>query len=111
MEGRAPMGALPGGAMDRVALDPRAALTSIGEVVYDWDIASDRITWGVNAADVLGIGDLAALGSGRELALVTEPGSGATRLPGRASERAPVDQRLALDHRRARLARHPRRAY
>ncbi len=65
--------------MERVALDPRATLTSLGEVVYDWDVVSDRIAWGVNAADVLGIRDLAALGSGRELALATEPGSGATR--------------------------------
>jgi diguanylate cyclase (GGDEF)-like protein len=79
MAGEAPMGAPQGVATGRVALDPRAILTSIGEVVYDWDIASDRITWGVNAADVLGVGDLASLSSGRDLALVTEPGSGATR--------------------------------
>ena len=79
MSGTPPLGALQGGAVDRAALDPRAILTSIGEVVYDWDVASDRISWGVNAAEVLGIGELAALGSGRELAFATEPGSGATR--------------------------------
>ena len=78
MRGHAPNGASHGGAAG-VALDPRAILTSIGEVVYDWDIASDRITWGVNAADVLGVGDLTALSSGRDLALMTEPGSGSTR--------------------------------
>lgn len=78
MRGNAPMGASHGGA-GGVALDPRAILTSIGEVVYDWDLASDRIAWGVNAADVLGVGDLAILSSGRDFALVTEPGSGVTR--------------------------------
>jgi diguanylate cyclase (GGDEF)-like protein len=65
--------------MDRVTLDPRAILTSLGGVVYDWDIASDRIDWGVNAADVLGAADLSILSSGRELTLATEPGSGPTR--------------------------------
>jgi diguanylate cyclase (GGDEF)-like protein len=78
MRGHAPNGASHGGAAG-VALDPRSILTSIGEVVYDWDIASDRIAWGVNAADVLGVSDLTALSSGRDLALMTEPGSGSTR--------------------------------
>ena len=62
--------------MDGLALDPRAILTSIGEVVYDWDAATDRISWGINAADVLGGADLSILSSGREFALATEPGSG-----------------------------------
>jgi diguanylate cyclase (GGDEF)-like protein len=65
--------------MDRVALDPRAILTSIGGVVYDWDIASDRIDWGVNAADVLGGADLSLLSSGKELSLAIEPGTGPSR--------------------------------
>jgi diguanylate cyclase (GGDEF)-like protein len=78
MRGHAPDGASHGAAAG-VALDPRAILTSIGEVVYDWDIASDRISWGVNAGDVLGLDDLSTLSSGRDLALLTEPGSGATR--------------------------------
>lgn len=34
--------------------NPRAILTSIGEVVYDWDIATDSIHWGPNLDDVLG---------------------------------------------------------
>jgi diguanylate cyclase (GGDEF)-like protein len=65
-------------AAGRIALEPRVALTSIGEVVYDWDIASDRIMWGANAAEVLGA-DLSIPSSGRELALATEPGSGSSR--------------------------------
>ncbi len=64
---------------ERGPLDPRAILTSIGEVVYDWDLASDVISWGLNASDVLGMSDLATLSSGRAFALAVEPGSGSTR--------------------------------
>ena len=53
--------------------------TSIGETVYTWDIATDAITWGVNAAEVLGLEDVSALASGRAFALAAEPGSGLTR--------------------------------
>ena len=76
MAGRAPLGA-QGGATG--PLDPRAILTSLGGVVYDWDIACDRIDWGVNAADVLGTADLSILSSGSDLRLATEPGYGLTR--------------------------------
>jgi diguanylate cyclase (GGDEF)-like protein len=78
MAGRAPLGA-QGGATGRGPLDPRAILTSLGGVVYDWDIASDRIDWGVNAADVLGTADPSIPSSGRELTQATEPGSGVSR--------------------------------
>ena len=67
----------PSGA--RAPFDPRAILTSIGEVVYDWDLASDAIAWGANASEVLGIRDLAGLSSGAAFALRVEPGSGLTR--------------------------------
>jgi diguanylate cyclase (GGDEF)-like protein len=60
-------------------LDPRAILTSIGEVVYDWDIATDRLTWGVNASDVLGLAADQRLDTGRVFAAFIEPGSGQTR--------------------------------
>ena len=33
--------------------DPRSILTSIGGVVYDWDIGADTLVWGANVADVL----------------------------------------------------------
>ncbi len=45
--------------------DPRAILDSIGETVYDWDIVSDRLTWGPNALTVLGVGNLEQISSGR----------------------------------------------
>jgi diguanylate cyclase (GGDEF)-like protein len=35
-------------------LDPRLILTSIGELVYHWDIATDKLSWGPNVTDVLG---------------------------------------------------------
>lgn len=60
-------------------LDPRAALTAIGEAVYDWDMVSDTVTWGGNAAEVFGLPEMARLGTGRALALLVEPGSGVTR--------------------------------
>ena len=47
--------------------DPRQILASIGQAVYDWDLHSDRIAWGPNAASVLGIA-LDAIGTGRAFA-------------------------------------------
>jgi diguanylate cyclase (GGDEF)-like protein len=70
--------AAPGSATAR-ALDPRAILTSLGEVVYDWDVASDSITWGLNAADVFGVPDLSELSCGKSFALASESESGGTR--------------------------------
>jgi len=43
----------------------QAVLSSIGEVVYDWDLVSDRILWGPNAAAIFGAAELAELGTGR----------------------------------------------
>lgn len=34
--------------------DPRRILSSIGEVVYDWDIGTDRLVWGPNLVAILG---------------------------------------------------------
>jgi diguanylate cyclase (GGDEF)-like protein len=59
-------------------LDPRAILTSIGVLVYNWDLASDRIEWGRNAAEVLGLGDMAGWSSGREFSALVEPDAGPT---------------------------------
>jgi len=47
--------------------DPRKILDSIGQTVYDWDLHSDRIFWGANAASVLGIA-LDAMRTGRAFA-------------------------------------------
>ena len=60
-------------------LDPRKVLTSIGEAVYDWDLSSDRIIWGANAAEVLGVAERSRLASGAAFALMVDPGSHETR--------------------------------
>ncbi|HEY5796366.1 MAG TPA: bifunctional diguanylate cyclase/phosphodiesterase [Bosea sp. (in: a-proteobacteria)] len=60
-------------------MDPRHLLSSIGEVVYTWDIQSDALTWGPNAADVLGAIPEAAIARGLGFAGLVEPGSGRSR--------------------------------
>lgn len=59
--------------------DLRAILNSIGETLYTWDIASDALTWGGNAASVLRVEDLAALRTGRGYARLILPDSGQSR--------------------------------
>lgn len=54
--------------------DPRRTLTAIGFVVYDWDLGSDRLHWGANAAEVLGLPDISAWTSGRDFAGVVDAG-------------------------------------
>src|SRR5580692_286956 len=34
-------------------LDPRATLSRLRAVVYDWDMTSDRLVWGANASETL----------------------------------------------------------
>jgi diguanylate cyclase (GGDEF)-like protein len=46
----------------------RAVLSSIGETLYDWDMTSDRITWGANAATTLRVPDLGQISTGRAYA-------------------------------------------
>jgi diguanylate cyclase (GGDEF)-like protein len=54
------------------ALDATQILASVGEVAYDWQIDTDVLLWGTNAADVLLIRDIAAISSGRAYAQVLE---------------------------------------
>ena len=73
----APAPAFPGARLDPPAApgptavfapdapDPRQILDSLGETVYDWDLHSDRIRWGPNAAAVFGLGNAEAIGAGR----------------------------------------------
>ena len=60
-----------GGLLDRIAHaspretpDPRDILSSLGEVVYDWDLITDRMRWGPSACDVLGFSEAAGVVSG-----------------------------------------------
>ena len=53
------------GSTDAPAFDPAAIMASIGEASYEWAIDSDVLTWGPNASNVLMVGSLAAISSGR----------------------------------------------
>ena len=44
-------------------LDPAQILVSVGEVAYHWEVGTDRLSWGANAAEVLKV-DAAAIASG-----------------------------------------------
>ncbi len=53
-------------------LEPRAVLSSLNAVVYDWDIASDRLSWGANVGETLAAFSAASLETGAAFAeLVT----------------------------------------
>lgn len=67
------------GSRDDRIVDPRSLLSSIGEVVYGWDIASDTLSWGPNVEEVLGPVPPAALARGLAFAGLVEPGSGRSR--------------------------------
>jgi len=57
---------------DAFALDPRSTLSRLRAVIYDWDIASDRLTWGPNVAETLAAFPSSALATGAGFAeLVT----------------------------------------
>lgn len=60
-------------------VDPRNLLSSIGEVVYNWDIQSDALSWGPNASEVLGAIPDTAMSRGLGFAGLVEPGSGRSR--------------------------------
>jgi len=60
-------------------VDPRSVLSSIGEVVYGWDIQADALSWGPNVGDVLGPIPDRTLVRGLSFAGLVEPGSGPSR--------------------------------
>lgn len=67
------------GLRDDICADPRTVLSSLGEVVYTWDVPSDTLQWGPNAAEVLGALPAAVLQRGLAFAGLVEPGSGRSR--------------------------------
>ena len=54
--------------LEAQAFDPAAIMASIGETPYEWSIDSDVLAWGPNATEVLSVGGLAAISSGRNYA-------------------------------------------
>lgn len=67
------------GSRDDNCADPRTVLSSLGEVVYSWDVPSDTLHWGPNVAEVLGAVPTAVLQRGLAFAGLVEPGSGRSR--------------------------------
>jgi EAL domain-containing protein (putative c-di-GMP-specific phosphodiesterase class I)/GGDEF domain-containing protein len=55
-------------------------LTAAGATTYAWNIAADRIAWGPNAAEVLGIPHIGSVSTGEALDAAIETETGATRL-------------------------------
>ncbi|MCO4055830.1 MAG: bifunctional diguanylate cyclase/phosphodiesterase [Bosea sp.] len=60
-------------------VDPRDVLSSIGEVVYTWDMDTDDLRWGPNAPDIMGAANMDALSKGIGFARLVEPGAGRSR--------------------------------
>jgi diguanylate cyclase (GGDEF)-like protein len=60
-------------------LDARGIIESIGETVYQWDIATDRIDWSDNACDVLRIESAIDIATGRGYAARIAAASPASR--------------------------------
>lgn len=65
---------------------PQAALAALKGVTYAWDLGSDALTWGPNAADVLGLSPSALPRTGRAFAQMVEPGSGLDRRDAMAAD-------------------------
>lgn len=61
---KAPLAPPPAAVVEPAGPDARAVLSSIGEVVYQWDIRTDRLEWGANLAGALGPIASADLGTG-----------------------------------------------
>ena len=54
-------------------LDPRAILTSIHEVVYDWRLDTDVLNWGSNAREVLKLDTIQLVSTGRSFSKFLDP--------------------------------------
>jgi diguanylate cyclase (GGDEF)-like protein len=55
---------------DRLLLE---ALAAAGQTAYSWSLASDRLAWSANAAEVLGVADASLVMSGRGYASLLDP--------------------------------------
>src|SRR5262245_26263055 len=66
-------------AAHEAAFDPARIMASIGEAPYEWTIATDVLAWGTNAIDVLAVGGLTAISSGRNYAKLLAPDAATSR--------------------------------
>jgi diguanylate cyclase (GGDEF)-like protein len=69
----------PDATIDRSGPDPYVILPSIGEVIYEWDLISDRLVWTPNLAEVLGPVAAADLSTGRAYSERLSPESSTSR--------------------------------
>jgi diguanylate cyclase (GGDEF)-like protein len=60
------------GRLDAPEIVAAEILASVGEALYSWDIESDAVLWSANACDVLLVGDIAAIATGRAYAQFLE---------------------------------------
>ncbi len=60
-------------------LDTGGILAAVGGAAYEWTIADDRIHWGAEAVEVLGVPSIDAIATGRDFALLLDPASTTSR--------------------------------
>ena len=60
-------------------VDPQIVRSSIGEAVYDWDIASDKLSWSGNVLSLFGVEESNRLVSGASFSKLMDPMSPSTR--------------------------------
>jgi len=60
--------------------DAAEILRSIGDVVYEWRLDNDALTWSANAATVLGVADIGDIASGQAYARRTDDEGGQSRV-------------------------------
>lgn len=72
-------GARPGAPALDVAEGITRVLSTVGEVVYEWTIADDRLAWGPNAASVFGLPSIDPIATGRGFASLADPTATASR--------------------------------
>ena len=74
-----PLPISPTGAGRAEAAGVDEILTAVGEIVYEWTIADDRIRWGGNAAEVFGLESAERISTGRGYAAIKDPANLTTR--------------------------------
>ncbi|HEV2557765.1 MAG TPA: GGDEF domain-containing protein [Microvirga sp.] len=74
-----------------VRLEPQAALTAAGTALYAWDLGTDEIAWGPNAAEVLGIPHAGVFPDGASYAAAVEPQGGESRAEAITAGGRPAD--------------------
>jgi diguanylate cyclase (GGDEF)-like protein len=62
-----------------VRLDVSEIIASVGEALYRWDIASDKLTWSANAGEVLQVRDAGAISTGSGYAALLDAGASQSR--------------------------------